>query len=74
MIEGGIFGEPQGMYKNRVKTDRIRKSRAIPAGKFKIIYIILNLPAQDFLVGKIKAQEFQKSFRRSLPYFYTYPG
>ena len=28
----------------------------------------------NFLVCKIKEQEFQNIFCRSLPYFYTYPG
>ena len=73
------------MYKNRVKNDR--KCFEIPAllsckrgnlaengsGKFKI-YIILNLPTLDFHIRKIKEQEFQKNFCRSLPYSYTFPG
>ena len=33
-------------------------------------YVILNFPALDFLVHKIKEREFQKMFYRSLPYFY----
>ena len=46
------------------------QSSAEGAGKLKII---LNFPALDFLVGKIKEREFQKSLCRSLPYFiYTY--
>ena len=28
----------------------------------------------DFFVWKIKEQEFQNYFCRSLPYFYTFPG
>ena len=42
-------------------------------GKFKKIHVILNFPALDFLVHKIKERKFQKNFYRSLPYFYTYP-
>ena len=49
----------------------MRKSRA---GKFKMIHIILNFPALDFLVPKINEREFQKYFCCSLPYFYIYPG
>ena len=38
------------------------------------IYVILNFPALDFRVYKIKEHEFKKKcFRCSLPYFYTYP-
>ena len=32
----------------------------------------MNFPTPDFLVGKIKEREFQKSFCHSLPYVYTY--
>ena len=43
-------------------------------GKFKIHNNILNFPYLDFLVQKIKEQEIQKSFCRSLPYFSKYPA
>ena len=43
------------------------------AGKFKL-YVILNFSSLDFLVCKIKEQEFQKNIYRSLPDFCTYPG
>ena len=35
--------------------------------------MILNFPALDLLIGKIKEREFQKPFFHSLPYFDTYP-
>ena len=33
--------------------------RKFRAGKFKILYIVLNFPTLDFLVHKIKEREFQ---------------
>ena len=39
------------------------KSRA---GKFKVIYIMLNLPTLDFLIKKIKDWEFQKIYISAL--------
>ena len=39
----------------------------------KYTYVILNFPALDFLIHKIKEWEFQKKFCRSLSNFYTYP-
>ena len=52
----------------------MRKSRAEKSGKIQIHNIILNFPALDFLVQKIKEREIQKNFCRSLPYFSIYPG
>ena len=43
-------------------------------GKIQIHNMILNFPAQDFLIRKIKEQEIQNSFCRSLPYFSIYPA
>ena len=43
-------------------------------GKTQIHNIILNFPALDFLVQKIKEWEIQNSFCRSLPYFSIYPA
>ena len=52
----------------------MRESRAEKGGKIQIHNIILNFPALDFLVQKIKEQEIQNYFCRSLPYFSIYPG
>ena len=49
------------------------KSAKNEAGKFKI-YVILNFPALDFLIHKIKEREFQNYFCRSLPCFSLYSG
>ena len=57
----GLFTLPGALFKSGVALARIR-------------YIILNFPALDFLVRKIKEREFQKSLCCSLPYFYTYLG
>ena len=50
-----------------------RKSSRKQSRKIQNIYVILNFPALDFLIHKIKELEFQKNFCCSLPYFYTYP-
>ena len=74
------------MYKHRVENDinffeitvllscEQGNSAENRAGEIQNIYVILNFPALDFLIRKIKEREFQKIFCRSLPYFYTYPG
>ena len=61
------------MLKNRVENDRklfwnsrsfILRTRKISrkrSGKIQNIYVILNFPALDFLVHKIKEWEFQKN-------------
>ena len=61
----------QGMYKNRIEDDRkileitsllsCKRGNSAESGavKFKL-YVILNFPALDFLVSKIKEWEFQK--------------
>ena len=77
----------QGMYvciKNRVENDRkffeilLSCERGNSAekgvGKIKKIYAILNFSALDFLVRKIKEQEFQKCSVILYPFFYTYPA
>ena len=40
--------------------------------EIQIIHNIILNPALDFLVQKMKEREIQNSFRRSLPYLYTY--
>ena len=50
------------------------KSRAEKSWKIQIHNIILNFPALDFLVRKIKELEIQKVFSHTLPYFSIYPG
>ena len=52
----------------------MRKSRAEKSGKIQIHNIILNFPALDFLVQKIKEREIQNYFCHSLPYFSIYPA
>ena len=42
-------------------------------GKLKK-YMLFWIFTQDFLIHKIKEQEFQKKFCCSLPYSYTYPS
>ena len=75
------------MYKKRVENDRnffeipfllpilrTRKSSGKQSGKIQNICVILNFPALNFLVRKIKEWEFQKNLCRSLPiYIHTYP-
>ena len=79
------LGYSQGMYKNRVKNDRIFL-------KFPYFYLAneeiqqktewenskctyyFDFPTLDFLIRQIKEQEFQNIFCHYLPYFYTYPG
>ena len=51
-----------------------RKFSIKRSGKIQNIKVILNFPALDFLILKIKEREFQKYFCHSLPYFYTYPA
>ena len=51
----------------------MRKSRAEKIGKIQIHNIILNFPALDFLVRKIKEWEIQKDFCCFSPYFSIYP-
>ena len=51
----------------------MRKSRAEKSGGIQIHNIILNFPALDFLIEKIKELEIKKKFCRSLPYFSIYP-
>ena len=60
------------MYKNRVENDRIffwnshsfilrmRKFTRKRSRKIQNIYVILNFPALDFIIHKIKEWEFQK--------------
>ena len=72
----------QSMYKNRVKKDRkifeiltllIFPTRKSKAGKFKIIFIILNFPTLDFLVRKIKEWVgISKKFLSFLIFAYLY--
>ena len=81
-----LYSPDQGMYKNRVENN-IKKFE-IPAllfwkrgnsaenreGKLKNNNVILNFPALDFHVPKIKEREFQKIVSFSLPYLYTHPA
>ena len=41
----------------------------LESGKIQIYNIVLNFPALDFLIQKIKEWEIQNSFYHSLPYF-----
>ena len=68
----------QGLYKNRVENDRNcfeiptllsceqENSAEKGAGKIQKIYVVLNFPALDFHIHKIKEWEFQKKFCCSL--------
>ena len=73
------------MYKNRGKEEqnffknscsfilRTRKSSRKQCWKIQNIHAILNFPALDFLICKIKEQEFLKKICRSLPLFLYIP-
>ena len=63
--------DTQGMYKNRVKNDRkifeipalLSSQQGNPERENSLLYIkFWNFPTLDFLIWKIKEQEFQKSF------------